>query len=108
MANNNFQKEVPFNRFLDSIIPFNADALRAYKDNYLVKMAVSELDDEVEFIFRELIDNELKFARTLNEIKQQIVVNCRAGLTKVANLIKNDLIHKSKVREGRKFEERIE
>jgi hypothetical protein len=108
MANNNFQKEVPFNRFLDSIIPFNADALRAYKDNYLVKMAVSELDDEVEFIFRELIDNELKFARTLNEIKQQIVVNCRAGLTKVANLIKNDLIHKSKVREGRKFEERFE
>lgn len=62
----------------------------------------------MEFIFRELIDNELKFARTLNEIKQQIVVNCRAGVTKVANLIKNDLIHKSKVREGKKFEEKFE
>lgn len=108
MANNGFGKQVTFNRFLDSIIPFNADALRAYKDNYLVKMAVNELDDEVEFIFRELIDNELKFARTLNEIKQQIVVGCKAGLGKVTNLIKNDLIHKSKVREGRKFEERFE
>lgn len=45
MANNSFPKEIPFNRFLDSILPFNADALRAYKDNYLVKMAVVELDD---------------------------------------------------------------
>jgi hypothetical protein len=98
MANNNFPKEITFNRFLDSIIPFNADALRAYKDNYIVKMSVEELDDEIEFIFRELIDNELKFARVLNQIKQQIVVNCRAGINKVANLIKNDLIHKSKVR----------
>lgn len=52
MANNNFDREITFNKFLDSIIPFNADALRAYKDNYLAKLSINELDDEVEFIFR--------------------------------------------------------
>jgi hypothetical protein len=45
MTNNNFSKEITFNRFLDSIISFNADALRAYKDNYIIKMSVDELDD---------------------------------------------------------------
>ncbi len=52
MANNDFGKEITFNKFLDSIVPFNADALRTYKDNYLAKLSITYLDEEVEFIFR--------------------------------------------------------
>lgn len=98
MANNNFGKDITFNRFLDSVVPFNADALRAYKEGYLAKLSIRELDDEVEFIFRELMENELKFARVLSQIKQQIVVSCKAGISKVARLIKNDLIQNTKTR----------
>lgn len=33
-------------------MPFNADALRVYKETYLEKLAIRQQDAEVELIFR--------------------------------------------------------
>jgi len=64
-------------------------------------LEIREFDPEVEFIFSELIDNELKFYRSL--------INIRQDITKISTkkqieaLVKEDLVLQSKPREARKF-----
>lgn len=41
-------------------------------------------------------------------IKNEILLSCRNEISKVNQLIKSDLVGKSKVREGKKFEEKFD
>ena len=94
--------------FIDSVMPFNADALRVYKESYLEKLAIRHQDAEVELLYRELMDNELKFIRSIDIIKNEVLLSCRSSVWKVNQLIKSDLVGKSKIREGKKFEEKFD
>jgi hypothetical protein len=88
-------------RFLEAMIPYNADVVREFKQKYLESLEIKEFDPEVEFILSELLDNEFKFYRSL--------INIREDITRIATkkqieaLVKEDLILQSKPREARKF-----
>jgi hypothetical protein len=58
------------------MIPYNADVVREFKQKYLDSLEIKEFDPEVEFILSELFDNELKFYRSL--------INVRDDITKIA------------------------
>ena len=83
------------------MIPYNADVVREFKQKYLESLEIREFDPEVEFILSELFDNELKFYRSL--------INIREDITKISTkkqietLVKEDLVLQSKPREARKF-----
>jgi arsenate reductase-like glutaredoxin family protein len=78
------------------MIPYNADVVREFKQKYLESLEIREFDPEVEFILSELFDNELKFYRSL--------INIREDITKISTkkqieaLVKEDLILQSKPR----------
>lgn len=54
------------------MIPYNADVVREFKQKYLESLEIKEFDPEVEFILSELFDNELKFYRSLINIREDI------------------------------------
>lgn len=78
------------------MIPYNADVVREFKQKYLESLEIKEFDPEVEFILSELFDNELKFYRSL--------INIREDITKISTkkqieaLVKEDLVLQSKPR----------
>lgn len=88
------------------MIPYNADVVREFKQKYLESLEIREFDPEVEFILSELFDNELKFYRSL--------INIREDITKISTkkqieaLVKEDLVLQSKPREARKFHENFQ
>jgi hypothetical protein len=83
------------------MIPYNADVVREFKQKYLESLEIREFDPEVEFILSELFDNELKFYRSLINIREDIT---RISTKKqIEALVKEDLVLQSKPREARKF-----
>ena len=85
------------------MIPYNADVVRQFKQRYVESLEIKEFDPEVQFIFSELLDNELKFYRSLINIRQDITkISTRK---QIEALVKEDLVLQSKPREARKFHE---
>lgn len=54
------------------MIPYNADVVREFKQKYVESLEIREFDPEVEFILSELFDNELKFYKSLINVRQDI------------------------------------
>lgn len=46
-----------YSRFLEALIPYNADVVREFKQKYLEALEIREFDPEIEFILTELLDN---------------------------------------------------
>ena len=85
------------------MIPYNADVVRQFKKEYTERLHIHEFDPEIEYILNELFDNEIKFYRSL--------INIREGISGIASkrdieaLIKEDLVLKSNPRESKKYNE---
>lgn len=63
--------------FLEAMIPYNADVVRQFKKEYTERLNIHEFDPEIEYILNELFDNEIKFYRSL--------INIREGISSIAS-----------------------
>jgi hypothetical protein len=100
---NHLGEETSLAEFLEAMIPYNADVVREFKAKYLDALELREMGPEVEFIFAELMNNWIKFLRSLMQIRSEL--GRRVTRRQIEHLVKEDLVLYSKPREARKFHE---
>ena len=57
------------------MIPYNADVIREFKAKYLEVLETKGLDPEVQFIFAELMNNWIRFIRSMIKVRSEISAN---------------------------------